>query len=124
MVKETNKFKVSIENSTYFLVEIKQGVAFEATDLNQLVEFQNQLLGKKLPVLIICSPDTIADTDFLNYMAKNENSPFSVADSFVITSLAQKILANVYTKIIKPERPVKFFNNKDEGLKWLEQFMR
>ena len=56
-------------------------------------------------------------------MAKNDNSPFSVADSFIIISLAQKILANVYTKIIKPERPVKFFNNKDDGLKWLEQFM-
>ena len=62
MFKETNKFKVSIEKSTYYLVEIKKGVAFEATDLKQLVEFQKQLLEKKLPVLIICSPDTIADT--------------------------------------------------------------
>lgn len=122
MYKETNKFKVSVLNYEYYLSEIKENVNFEVDDLKQLVEFQKEICGKKLPALVICSQDTITNNELLNYMAKNENSPYSKADAFVIFSLAQKILANVYTKIIKPERPVKYFNNKEEALKWLEQY--
>lgn len=123
MFKETNKFKISVIDSNYYLSEIKANVNFEIKDLKQLVEFQKQICGKKLPALVICSPDTITESDMLNYMSKNENSPYSIADAFVIFSLAQKILANTYLKFNKPERPVKFFNNKEDGLNWLKQFM-
>jgi hypothetical protein len=37
--------------------------------------------------------------------------------------MAQKILANFYIKINKPERPTKFFNNKDEAINWLKPFL-
>jgi hypothetical protein len=37
--------------------------------------------------------------------------------------MAQKILANFYIKINQPERPTKFFNDKNEAVKWLKPFL-
>ena len=45
---------------------------------------------------------------------------FTLADSFVIHSLAQKILANFYLKISKPVLPTKVFNKPDEAEAWLQ----
>lgn len=123
MVKDSHKFKLSIIDSKYYLVEIKPNVHFEIDDLKQLVEFQKEIAGKKLPVLVLCLPDSHTESNTLKYIAKNQNSPYSIADAFVIYSLAQKILANAYLKFHYSERPVKFFNNKDDALEWMQQFM-
>jgi hypothetical protein len=37
--------------------------------------------------------------------------------------MAQRILANFYIKINKPERPTKFFNDKDEAVNWIKQYL-
>jgi len=123
LVKDSHKFKLSIIDSKYYLVEIKPNVHFEIDDLKQLVEFQKEIAGKKLPVLVLCLPDSHTESNTLKYIAKNQNSPYSIADAFVIYSLAQKILANAYLKFHYSERPVKFFNNKDDALEWMQQFM-
>lgn len=123
MIKETHKFKVSIPDSNYYLVEIKENVHFKIDDLKQLVELEKEISGKKLPVLVLCLPDSHTESNTLKYIAKNQNNPYSIADAFVIYSLAQKILANTYLKFHHSERPVKFFNNKEEALHWLQQFM-
>ncbi len=123
MVKDSHKFKLSIIDSKYYLVEIKPNVHFEIDDLKQLVEFQKEIAGKKLPVLVLCLPDSHTESNTLKYIAKNQNSPYSIADAFVILSLAQKILANAYLKFHHSERPVKFFNNKEDALEWMQQFM-
>lgn len=123
MIKETHKFKVSLINSNYYLLEIKTNAEIEIEDLQQLIEFEKELSGKTLPVLVICLPGTTTNSDVISYMSKNKNNPYCSAAAYVINSLAQKILANVYTKLNKPERPVKFFNNNEEALQWLQQFM-
>ncbi len=37
--------------------------------------------------------------------------------------MAHKILANFYLKITNPERPTKFFKNKEEAIQWLKQYI-
>lgn len=123
MFKETHKFKVSVENTNYYLVEIKDDAFFEIDDLVQLVEFEKELSGKVLPILVLCSPTANTNNELLSYISKNVNNPYCKAEAFVINSLSQKILVNTYLKLKKPERPVKFFKNKAEALKWLEQFL-
>ncbi|MEO6303167.1 MAG: hypothetical protein ABIP51_08340 [Bacteroidia bacterium] len=122
MIKETHKFKVSVINTNYYYVEIKDDVEFEINDLNILIEFENKICGKRLPVLVFCAPTAATNIELIQHLSKNKNNPFSKADAFVITSLAQKILANFYLKFQHHERPVKFFTTKNEALTWLEQF--
>ena len=123
MFKETHNFKVSVANTNYYLVEIKDNAFFEIADLKQLVEFEKELSGKILPILVLCAPTADTNNELINYLSKNVNNPFCKAEAFVINSLSHKILANIYLKFTKPERPVKFFKKKDEALKWLENYI-
>lgn len=55
-------------------------------------------------------------------MGRPEYSIFSIAEAYVIHSLAQKILGNFYLKIDRPVVPTKLFNDYDEALTWLRNF--
>ncbi|MDP3557349.1 MAG: hypothetical protein Q8T03_08240 [Bacteroidota bacterium] len=123
MFKITPKYKVSVSGNSYYFIELEDDVEFEVKDLKQLVELEKELSGKILPVLVVCPPNATTNNELLDYISKNKNNPFSKADAFVIFSLAQKILANVYIKLKNSERPVKFFTKKEDALKWLTQFI-
>lgn len=118
-----SNFEVSINDFGYYLVTVNEKEEFSVEDLKKLVNAQNELGGEKLPVLVLCSEHATTNSELLQSISKNENNPYSKADAFVIHSMAQKILANFYIKINKPERPTKFFNNKEEAINWLKPFL-
>jgi len=116
-------FEVEINNFGFYKVSVNESEEFTIDDLKKLVLAESELGGEKLPVLVLCAEHASTNSELMNAMAKNINNPFSKADAFVIKSMAQKILANFYVKINKPERPTKFFNNKDEAIDWLKPFL-
>lgn len=117
-----SKFTLTLVDNLFYQVELAEDIDFEISDLQDLVEAERELDGRKLPVLVLCEPTTNTNVDLMNYLSKNKNNPYSVADAFVITSISQSILANFYSKINKPERPTKFFTKREDAMKWLEQF--
>jgi len=122
LIKETNIFTVTVIDKQYYLVELKNDIDFAVEDLMQLVNYEKEIYGLKLPVLIICPPTSTTDNELIKCISKNENNPFSKADAFVISSISHKILAKFYIKVIPPERPTQFFNDKESALKWLRQY--
>ena len=50
-----SKFKVSIVNSFYYLVDLTPDSEFEIEDMKQLVKADKELGGHKLPVLFSCT---------------------------------------------------------------------
>lgn len=117
-----DNFEVEINDLGFYVVSVNETEEFSVEDLKKLVDAEAKLGAEKLPVLVLCSEHATTNSDLLNSISKNENNPYSKADGFVIKSMAQKILANFYVKINKPERPTKFFNSKDEALKWLNLY--
>jgi len=115
-------FEVEINDFGFYKVSVNESEEFTVEDLKKLVNAEAELGGKKLPVLVLCAEHATTNSELMNAMAKNSNNPYSKADAFVIKSMAQKILANFYIKINKPERPTKFFNSKDEAINWLKPF--
>jgi len=59
------------------------------------------------------------DTDVMKYLSRGRGTLFTLADAFVIQSLAQKILANFYLRINKPILPTRVFNKVEEAENWL-----
>ena len=118
-----SNFEVCINDYGFYLVSVNETEEFSVEDLKKLVLAQQELGGEKLPVLVLCSEHATTNSDLLTAISKNENNPYSKADAFVIHSMAQKILANFYIKINKPERPTKFFNDKNEAINWLKPFI-
>lgn len=118
-----NNFELHIHEYGFYEIVVNEKEEFKIEDLKNLVAAQLELGGFILPVLVLCSEHATTDAELLNTLSKNINNPYSKADAFVIKSMAQKILANFYIKINKPERPTKFFNNKEDALIWLKQYL-
>jgi hypothetical protein len=119
-----SNFEVEINDFGFYHVFVNESEEFTIEDLKKLVNAQKELGGKKLPVLVLCAEHASTNSDLLKTISKNSNNPFSTADAFVIKSIAQKILANFYIKIVVPERPTKFFNKKEDAYQWIKQFMK
>ncbi|MBS1650775.1 MAG: hypothetical protein JSU07_02075 [Bacteroidetes bacterium] len=120
---QKERFKLYLsENTLFYVVEVFNDISFNIDDMKQLTQLEKNISGAKKPVLVLCHVNATTDNDLLKFLSKNENNPYSIADAFVITSLSQKILANFYLKFLKPERPTKFFVNKNDAINWLNQF--
>lgn len=107
----------------FYEIEVFSNSEFGFTELRLLIEAQKEMGGERLPVLVLCGEYATSDISFLRHLSKNGNDPYSSADAFVIHSTAQRLMANFYIKMIRPERPTKFFTTKEEALNWLAQFM-
>jgi hypothetical protein len=59
------------------------------------------------------------DMEVMKYLSRGRGALFTLADAFVIHSVAQKILANFYLHIIRPVLPTKVFNSYPEAEAWL-----
>ncbi len=112
-----------IKHADLYEIDVFANSEFGIRELRQLIGVQKGMGGDRLPVLVLCGEYTTSDVSFLKHLSKNGNDPYSSADAFVIQSIAQKLVANFYVKIVRPERPTKFFTSKDDALKWLRQFM-
>ena len=112
-----------IKHADLYEIDVFANSEFGIKELRQLIDVQKGMGGDRLPVLVLCGEYTTSDVGFLKHLSKNGNDSYSSADAFVIQSIAQKLVANFYVKMVRPERPTKFFTSKEDALKWLRQFM-
>ncbi|MBI3518780.1 MAG: hypothetical protein HY062_05420 [Bacteroidetes bacterium] len=115
-------FSVKVNEDDFYEIEVFNDKEFSFLQLEELIKVQIAWGSNKKPVLILCEEFASTDTSFAKHLSKNKNNPFSAADAFVITSMAQKLIANFYLKISTPERPTRFFKDKGEATEWLKQF--
>ena len=92
-------------------------------DITSITEFSDKkgFNGKYLN-LYEFGENSDANNDVRSWAAKDSGNHHTVADAFVINSLAQKMIADFYLKFHKPERPTKVFNNREKAVKWLLSF--
>lgn len=116
------KFSVKIHELGFYQLDIFNNVEILTEDVKMVVEAQRKLSGIKMPTLVVCAEFASTNSDVMKYISKNEHFPYSKAGAFVINSMSQKLLANFYLKINVPQRPTRFFNDKEEAIKWLIQY--
>jgi hypothetical protein len=79
--------------------------------------------GKKVPILSTTDDLTMPDEEVKAYFMKPEANPYALATALIAPSLPQKLLSNLFIKIMKPTRPIKLFRNKEEAIIWLKNFL-
>ena len=122
--KTSDKFTISLVENSYFLMEVNDDVELEVEDIHKLVEFQKELGGgRAYPVVIVPSPTSTTNSDLIRHISKPDSLPYTKADAFVLTSVAQKILAKLYIRFVPPERPTQFFTDKEKAMKWIEDYI-
>jgi hypothetical protein len=75
---------------------------------------------KKVCLLHILGQYTDSTKEAREYLASAPHQDFVKAEAFVLKSLAQRLVANVFVKINKPKVPVRFFNSSKDAEKWLK----
>ncbi len=114
---------MSLRSDGIIQTRVKNDCDVRIEDAKYLLEAYLKLgEGKKVPHLIIFAEFAMADRDVLEYVAEEANE-FGKADAVVISSMAQKILANFYLKFQKPSVPTKFFKSEDEAVEWLLDYL-
>ena len=108
------------------IIEVTCGEDFEY-DVEHLYEINgptSRLVNKqRMPVLFMVGKDTNITQDAMKYGSTKESTSFSIAEAYVIHSVAQKILANFYLRIHKPPVPTSFFDSKEKAEVWLKGFV-
>lgn len=100
-----------------YSLEIEQGI--------QIVEARNELAkGVSYPLLYTAEKLMIPSNEVRNYLATEERAKFIIADAFVIQSLPQRLMARLFKKLNNPVRPVEIFENEEDAIKWLTQFVK
>lgn len=117
------KFKVKVNEEGYYEMTIFNNEEILVPDIPAVTAAFRQISGKKMPVLVICPEFATTNNEVMKFLSKNENFPLSKGGAYVVHSIAQRIMANFYLKMITPERPTKFFNNKEEAITWLRQLI-
>lgn len=104
--------QINATDRTYNVQDIK---AIHAA-ISELTNKQKALL------LLIASNYTSIDIDAKNFLSTDEAGLYSLAEAYVIKSLAQRLLLNFIIKIKGTPVPVKFFTEIDVAIKWLNSF--
>ncbi len=94
----------------------------EAKAVNDAIGMLSE--GKECLVLMVADEVTQFDKSASEFSASEEGLLYTIADAFVVKSLAQKILASFYLKFNKPPKPSKIFTNEKAALEWLLSFIK
>lgn len=78
--------------------------------------------GQKVPTLSTTDELTLPDDEVREYMTDPNANPFCTANALIAPSLAQKLLGNLFMRIMKPARPIRLFRTKEEAIHWLNTF--
>jgi hypothetical protein len=122
--KEVNCGVIRLGDDGIMYMYMREGYTVEVEDLKELVKITGELGGgKKYPNLIKGGIYTSISSEARAYSATTESNLFTLADAFVIRSMAQKLLANFYLKFDKPVSPTRFFDAEKEAIAWLKTFL-
>ncbi|MDF2449326.1 MAG: hypothetical protein K0R26_1830 [Bacteroidota bacterium] len=117
------KFTLLLHEKGYYELTINEWVEIDIADIKEIVSAQRMVSGKVLPVMVIGGQFSSTNIETLKYLAKNSNMPFSKASAFILKSTPQRLFGDFYLKFYKPERPTRFFKNREEAEKWVIQFV-
>jgi hypothetical protein len=92
-------------------------------DTKQIFEFvRSNSSWERSPVYLTGGSFTNHDSASRKFNGSEEVTKHCSAIAMLSTSLAQKILANFFMRIIKPPVPTQSFGAEKDALEWLSQF--
>jgi hypothetical protein len=122
MVIETSVAFISLLDGDILRIEFKPDVFVEPGDMAENMEAYRKLVGDKKVYLLTIAPATSTlSPEARDLFASPGRSSFKLAEGFVISSLAHRIMANFISKVQKPKHPLRFFDSEEAAMKWLKE---
>lgn len=125
VVKEIDlpEVHIALKSDGIVHVMLKDNTVLDIELQMRMLEAYNVVTSKVLTPFIFEAEDNINVTKEArdNAIIIEEISPCK-AMAVIVNNLANAMIGNFYLKFNKPKRPYKVFKNREDGLKWLEQF--
>jgi hypothetical protein len=120
---QTRISKVYLRDDGVLQIDIAPDKSFDKYDYQELVDAARKIgMGRKFRNLIIVGEHTIPDAETRDISCSEIGSRFKIADAFVIHSMVQAMIGNVYMRLHQPFVPTRFFRSQEDALEWLKQF--
>lgn len=121
---EIDKAIVSLRDDGIMQYNIKPHTEYTEDDVKAANEAAGKLgAGKAYPNIIFIDHFLNADADCRKFAASEESNIYTIADAFVLNSVALKLIGNFYIKVNRPVRPTQICNTEEEALNWLYSFL-
>jgi hypothetical protein len=109
---------IYIDENNIFITKFKDKIKLEISDIKEIIELYNTMSKlKPMLSLAIAGQFTSVTTEARVYAEKNAS--ISIAEAFVVNSIAQRFLIMVYMKLQRKKHPTSVFNNTESAKKWL-----
>ena len=109
---------IYIDENNIFITKFKDKIKLEISDIKEIIELYNTMSKlKPMLSLAIAGQFTSVTTEARVYAEKNAS--LSIAEAFVVNSIAQRFLIMVYMKLQRKKHPTSVFNNTASAKKWL-----
>ena len=96
----------------------------EIEDAREMREMLVQLAnGNKYAVMLDASETFSITKDARELISGNEFAQERIVIAFYTLSLANRIIGNFFMGLNKPSVPAKLFNNENEAIAWLHQYL-
>ena len=79
--------------------------------------------GKKFLIFLTFENFFIIDKEIRKLAATEISGKYTIADAFVVNSIALKLLINFYIAFNKPSRPTRLFDSEEKAVEWLKSFL-
>jgi hypothetical protein len=122
--KESESHIVSICEDGIARILIKEHVEVDVIHVKEIVNSLEELGGgTKFPLLILTPVFTLPTPDAREYIASAASNPYASAEAYIIRSLPQKLVGNVFLSFNKPSRPTRLFSDEAKAEEWLRSFL-
>lgn len=106
------------------IVDIANEAVVEIDDYKEIVD-AIRMIGenRKQLVFVKMHPKVLPSVDARNYINNPDSSRYTLAQAFLVSSLAQRIIGNFVINVQRPILPTRLFNTEQEAIGWLRSLI-
>ncbi len=104
-------------------VHFKKDVTIDMEAQLRLLDAYKKLLTKPAPFMFISEPGVTSTKEVREMSGELKKDAPIKASAVIVTNIAHALIASSYEKFNKPKHPYKVFNNTEEGIEWLKQYI-
>lgn len=121
---ELSHSTIQLRSDGILQVDFVDECMLDVAECEELIRNYTAVLNtRKVPILHIFGRYTGATKGARDFSASPEGLKHSLAEAYVLKSLAHRLLLNFYIKFNKPAVPTKYFTTKQEAIAWLLKYL-
>lgn len=123
IVKEIHRplFDMYLRSDGIIVLTTVDTAFFTMSEAHEFIAAQKEITGG-VPHLLLGIPGrhVSVDSEMRSFMASEEALRYSIAEAYILRNMTQRGISNLLLSVDEPVKPMKFFENTEEAIRWLK----